>query len=110
MRAALLVDTSVRDAGRELKAGDEKDGDVVAAAVGVGGVDERLAGGFERRVGILHPNERVRWGPRIAGEDAGDGVVVKLAAEAVGGEQKEVAGLGGVGGGVRLDRGGRAGG
>ena len=43
-----------------------------------------------------------------AGEDARDLGVVELAGEAVGGEQVEVAGLGGVDGDVRLDRGLRA--
>src|ERR1017187_3427692 len=135
------------EAGDTSGAGDEEDGDVVAAAVGVGGVDEGLAGGFERRAGIVHPseqarwgprivhpseqarwgprivhpseqarwgprivhpNEQARWGPRIAGEDAGDGVVVEFAAEAVGGEQEEVAGMSGVGGNVGFDGGLRA--
>src|ERR1035441_9206131 len=104
------------EAGDTSGAGDEEDGDVVAAAVGVGGVDEGLAGGFERRAGIVHPSEQARWGPRVvypseqarwvpgsAGEDAGDGVVVEFAAEAVGGEQEEVAGIGGVGGDVGFD-------
>src|ERR1035441_6057592 len=57
---------------------------------------------------IVHPSEQARWGPRIAGEDAGDGVVVEFAAEAVGGEQEEVAGIDGVGGNVGFDGGLRA--
>ena len=89
-------------------AGDEEDGDVVAAAVGVGGVDEGLADRFERRAGSVHPSEQARWGPRIAAEDAGDGVVVEFAAEAVGGEQEEVAGKDVVGGNVGFDGGLRA--
>src|ERR1019366_9270290 len=86
-------------------AGDEEDGDVVAAAVSVGGVDEGLADRFERRAGSVHPSEQARWGPRIAAEDAGDGVVVEFAAEAVGGEQEEGAGIDGVGGNVGFDGG-----
>src|ERR1035441_10797277 len=96
------------EAGDTSGAGDEEGGYVVAAPVGVGGVDEGLADRFERRAGIVHPNEQARWGPRIvhpseharwgprivhpseqarwgpriAGEDAGDGVVVEFAAEA----------------------------
>ncbi len=66
---------------------DEQDGDVVVAAFGVGGVDEGLAGEVEAGGG--------------AGEDGGDRGVVELAGEAVGGEQVEVAGLGGVGGDLR---------
>ena len=62
--------------GDVLGAGDEEDGDVVAAAVRVGGVDEGLAGGLRgcRRCGS-------------AGEDAGDVGVGEFAGEAVGGEQ-----------------------
>jgi len=78
-----------------LGTGDEEDGDVVAAAVGVGGVDEGVAGGFER-------------GGGRPGEDAGDFRVVEFAGEAIGGEQVEVSGLRGVGGDVGLDDGLRA--
>ena len=78
-----------------LGAGDEEYGDVVAAALFVGGVDESLAGGFERGRGSV-------------GENEGDLGVGELAGEAVGGEQVEVAGLGRVGGDLGFDRGLRA--
>jgi len=73
-----------------LRAGDQEDGDVVTAALLVGGLDESLAGGLECEGGS-------------AGEDVGNLGVGEFAGEAVGGEQVEVSGLGGVGGDLGLD-------
>ena len=72
--------------------GYEEDGDVVAAAVEVGGVDEGLAGGGEVGFGGRG---------RDVGEDGGDVGVGELTVEAVGGEEVEVAGLGSGGTGCR---------
>src|ERR1039457_503194 len=84
---------------KRLWAGDEQDGDVVAAAVCVGCVDEGLAGGLEGGAGGASGD---------SGEDFGDIGVGQLAGEAVGGEQVEVSGLGFVSGDVGLDGGLRA--
>jgi len=73
-----------------LRAGDEEYGDVVAAAVVVSGVDESLTGGIESRA-------------RGAGQDFGDVGVIEFAGEAVGREEEDIAGLGGMGGDLGLD-------
>lgn len=79
--------------GQALGNAEEEDGDVVVAAMGVGGVDEGVAGRFE---------------PGFVVEDGGDLQVGDVAGEAVGGEQVEVAGSHGMPGDVGLDRGLRA--
>ena len=66
--------------------GEEQDGDVVAAALVVGGLDESSAGGIE-----LGPGGGM--GGEFAPEDGGEGRVVELAGEAVGAEEVDVAGL-----------------
>jgi hypothetical protein len=89
----LLPDLTACAAATALPAGEEEDGDVVAAAVFVGCVDQSARGGFEGG-GIQ---------PKRCGEDARDCWIGEFAGEAVGGEQVEVAGLNLVCRDLRLD-------
>lgn len=81
-----------------LENGEEEDGDVVAAAVEVGGFDEGGAGSVEIGLGG-------GTGGEFAAEDVREGFVVELAGEAVGAKEVDVAGFRAEAVGVGLDAG-----
>lgn len=95
------ADGAAGDAGRgehgpSLDDGEQKDGDIVAAAVSVGGADEAGAGMVELGLGGRASGE-------LTTENVGEGGVVELAGEAIGAEEIEVAGLGAVAVGIGLE-------